>query len=68
MQGVRAGKGGALGIEAEMELGQLFYCCPFYKDSGSVKIKFYLFLLDPKLVLAIFIARWNQMSFLEVGE
>ena len=36
--------------------------------SGSVKIKFYLFLLDPKLILEIFVARWDQMSFQEVGD
>ena len=52
----------------EWSYGQAFYCCPFYKVSGLVKIKFYLFLLDPKLILAIFVARWNRMSFLEVGE
>ena len=52
----------------EWSFGQAFYCCPFYKVSGSVKIKFYLFLLDPKLILAIFVARWNWMSFPEVGE
>ena len=52
----------------EWSYGQAFYCCPFYMVSGSVKIKFYLFLLDLKLILAIFVARWDQMSFQEVGD
>ena len=51
----------------EWSFGQAFYCCPFYKVSGSIKMKF-LFLLDSKLILGIFVARWNRLPFLEVGE
>jgi hypothetical protein len=38
----------------EWSFGQAFCCCLFYKVSGSVKMKF-LFLLDSKLILGIFL-------------